>query len=134
MILLDFQVFSPISLIQKGCVGVTYEKNPPVHQYRDTVTFYRDGRMHFVRYCYGESAGPIADMWSIGKIGENGEIEWDYDSTYYSKKESAPKRLCATDDIGELYFDDQPYSWSKMKDLKTDPDNGYSWLKTLFIK
>ena len=131
---IDFTTFDFKSLIKKGTVGTMYEKNPPVRKFRDTVTFYKDGKIHFIRYCYGESAGEVAEMWSKAPLGKNGEIIWDYDSCPYSKKDEAPLAVFATDDDGAIYFDDMPYSWSRKKELVTDPANGYSRLKGFFMK
>ena len=131
---IDFTSFSFKSLIKKGSIATVYEKNPPVRKYRDTVTFYKDGKIHFVRYCYGESAGVVSHMWSKSPLGAQGELVWDYDSCPYSKKDEAPLCVWAMDDEDALYFDNMPYSWSRKKELSSDPANGYSKLKSIFMK
>lgn len=130
----DFSDFNIKELIESGNVGTFYEKNPPVRKFRDTITFYIDGKIRFVRYCYGEAAGPILELWSHEKIGVDGTITWDYSKLAYPTDSKVPTRLYAKDNENAIYFDDEKYSWSLLHSLKTDPKNGYSWLKKILIK
>lgn len=132
---INFEEFATVSLIPKGHIGVMFQKNPPKREFRDTITFFRDGRIHFVRFCYGESAGSVADIWSQSPMSSTGDITWNFEKSQYSKiGEAVPSRLFASDADGALYFDDKPYSWSRTAEYKTRPEDGYSFLKCLFIK
>ena len=131
---INYATFNLKDLDFKRNVGIVFEKNPPVRKFRDTLTIYKDGKVLFVRYCYGESAGEVARMWNNGSIGINGEFNWNYDACQYTKKEEAPVKLSGFDADGAIYCDDQIYSWSRKKELKTDNANGYTIFNRLFSK
>ena len=131
---IDFTNFSFFSFNPKNNIAVVFEKIPPVRKYRDTLTFYKDGKVLFIRYCYGESAGEVARLWSKTTLSEKGEFNWDYEKDLYSKRDEAPMFLSAMDENGNIYCDDKPYVWEKKHCLKTDSKNGYSFFKCIFIK
>ena len=57
--------FAPIIADVKAakCAGFRYQRAG--HQrYRDRVTVYRDGRLLFERFCYGEAAGLVFKLWA----------------------------------------------------------------------
>ena len=59
--------FAPIIADVKAakCAGFRYQRAG--HQrYRDRVTVYRDGRLLFERFCYGEAAGLVFKLWAPG--------------------------------------------------------------------
>ncbi len=134
MTTINFDTFSIRELIGKGYVGVMFQKNSPGNRYRDTVTFYKDNKIHFVRYCYGESAGPVAELWSKGGLAENGLLNWDHSKCQYSEiAEAAPSRLSSSDEQGTLYFDDKQTQWIRTKEYSTDKLHGYPWFKSMFL-
>ena len=89
---------------EQKLAGIRYEKSGR-HHFRDRVTVYRDGKLLFERFCYGEAAGLVFSMKGRGE-GEN--AVWDYDSCAVSAKTEAPKvltaaarrRLCSTANPG----------------------------------
>lgn len=96
-------------------------------KYRDRVRVYRDGRLLFERFCYGEAAGLVFSMW--GKAEQ--PIDWQYDACAHSQKTEVPKAL--TDSVdGALLFDDKAALWKESEALKTNAANGYSLLAILF--
>ena len=109
--------------------GIRYEKSGR-HHFRDRVTVYRDGKLLFERFCYGEAAGLVFSMWGRGE-GEN--AVWDYDSCGVSAKTQAPRALTGGDETA-LLFDGATWPWEAQTLLKTDPANGYGFFKTLFGK
>lgn len=130
---IDFNNFDFAKYFEEKVIGVSFEKIPPKREFCDVVTFYYDSKVLFARYCYGESAGVVASM--VGEFdSKTGEIKWDFDNCYYSRKNEAPVKLYATNQKNSLFFDDQPYEWFIKKQLKKDKQNGYGFFKILFRK
>lgn len=70
--------FAPIIADVKAakCAGFRYQRAG--HQrYRDRVTVYRDGRLLFERFCYGEAAGLVFKLWAPG-ADDTGVPQWDF--------------------------------------------------------
>ena len=70
--------FAPIIADVKAakCAGFRYQRAG--HQrYRDRVTVYRDGRLLFERFCYGEAAGLVFKLWAPG-ADDTGAPQWDF--------------------------------------------------------
>lgn len=110
-------------LEQTQNAGIRYQV-PRWLPFRDRVTFYRDGKILFERFCYGESAGLIFTMWGSANAADDA-LEWDYESCADSKKTEAPKKLCACED-GALFFDDKLKTpWARDAVLAHDAQNGY---------
>ena len=109
--------------------GIRYEKSGR-HHFRDRVTVYRDGRLLFERFCYGEAAGLVFSMWGRG---EGEKAVWDYDSCAVSAKTEAPVELTGGDETS-LLFDGKSWTWDAAALLKADPENGYGRLRVLFGK
>ena len=104
--------FAPIIADVKAakCAGFRYQRAG--HQrYRDRVTVYRDGRLLFERFCYGEAAGLVFKLWAPGA-----------DDTGAGQ--------------GGLVFDGRPARWECVDKLKNDKANGYggpvNFFKNLF--
>lgn len=115
----------------KGLAGAAYEKSGHAH-YRDRVTFYRDGKLLFERFCYGEAAGLVWEMKGLC-IDERGVIDWDYANCVSSEKDDAPKTLTGAGQ-GGLVFDGKPAAWLPAAEKKTDPAHGYSRFKLFWLK
>ncbi len=112
--------------------GRAWEKGGAPGKFRDRITVYRDGRLLFERFCYGEAAGRVCALWAAG-ADEAGHIRWDYDACAYSGKTEAPKTLTGAG-RGALVFDGRPVLWQPAADLRTDPANGYGAVKMFFLR
>ena len=69
--------FAPIIADVKAakCAGFRYQRAG--HQrYRDRITVYRDGRLLFERFCYGEAAGLVFKLWAPGADDTGGQRLW----------------------------------------------------------
>ncbi len=97
-------------------------------KFRDLITVRRDGALFFERYNYGESAGIVYKM-QAAALGDDDEILWNYDSTNYTDKYDAPKKLTGYQD-GALYFDEKSVPWNRQADLKRM--QGMGFFKMLF--
>ncbi|MEG2770183.1 MAG: hypothetical protein RR902_05140 [Oscillospiraceae bacterium] len=131
---IDFKTFSFSALVPDKKAAVVFEKIPLKREFKDTLTFYCDGKVVFRRFCFGEAAGEVCTMTNEKPCGNEGEIYWNYENAHYSRSGEAPKKLYATDENGALFFDKSPEMWKKVKELKTDKANGYSFFKMLFMK
>ena len=116
---------------QAGCAGFCYEQTGRP-RFRDRVTFYRDGRVLFERFCYGEAAGKACSMWAAA-VDEQGRILWDYDSCSYTGKSEAPVQITGAR-RGGLVLDGKPALWERVETLKTDKEHGYGALKILWLR
>ena len=116
----------------KKLAGRAYEKGGAPGKFRDRVTIYRDGKVLFERYCYGEAAGKVCALWAP-QADSAGHIQWDYDACPYSGKTEAPKTLTGAGH-GALVFDGKPVLWHPAADLAVDPANGYGRLKMFFAR
>lgn len=112
--------------------GRAWEKGGAPGKFRDRVTVYRDGKVLFERFCYGEAAGRVCALWAPG-ADEAGRILWDYGACAYSGKDEAPKALTGAG-RGALVFDGKPVLWQPAADLPTDPANGYGALRMFFAR
>lgn len=109
--------------------GIRYQKNARAG-FRDRITVYRDGKLLFERFCYGESAGFVFDMRGAG-AGEDGILLWDYDACVNSHKHEAPVRLSGGD-AHALLFDDRSAPWEEDARLKSDTAHGYNAMGGIF--
>lgn len=111
------------------CVGFRYQKAGH-SRYRDRVTVYRDGRLLFERFCYGEAAGLVFSLWAE-QADENGAPAWDFSGCNVSNaRDEAPRQLTGAG-TGGLTFDGKPACWECVDRLKSDRPNGYGGLLNL---
>lgn len=110
----------------------TWEKGGQPGTFSDRVTVYRDGRVLFERFCHGEAAGQVCELWADGADGA-GRIHWDYDACAYSGKTEAPKTLTGAGH-GALVFDGKPVLWHPAGDKATDKAHGYGPVKMFFLR
>lgn len=105
------------------CVGFRYQRAGH-SRYRDRVTVYRDGRLLFERFCYGEAAGLVFRLWADG-ADESGAPQWDFSQCLVSNaREEAPRQLTGAG-AGGLVFDGKPVCWECVGRLRSDKANGY---------
>ncbi len=108
------------------CVGFRYQREGHSH-YRDRVTVYRDGRMLFERFCWGEAAGLVFKLWADG-ADESGAPAWSEKGCCVTDAaKQAPQRLTGADARG-VYFDGKTACWECVDRLKSDKPNGYGGL------
>ena len=105
-------------LAGKALAGRRYEQEGQ-SKFRDCLTVFRDGRLRFERYCYGEAAGLVCSLWADG-LGPDGGIAWRTEDCLYSGKDEAPKRLSGVE-RGRLLMDGKARAWRPMEDLRTVP-------------
>lgn len=109
------------SRIPDGFCGRQYEKEY-VSKYRDLLTIYRDGKALFSRYCYGEAACLVMEVW--GRDTEEGLV-WEAIPDWAAKDPPLP-RLLTKEENGVLWFDGSRLKWEILEDKKLDPQHGYS--------
>ena len=108
------------------CAGFRYEQVGH-RQFRDRVTVYRDGRLLFERFCYGEAAGLVYKLWAP-RADETGAPQWDFSRCNVTgAREAAPKMLTGAGQ-GGLVFDGKPAHWACVAKLRQDKQNGYGGL------
>ncbi len=108
------------------CVGFRYQRAGH-SRYRDRVTVYRDGRLLFERFCYGEAAGLVFSLRADG-ADENGAPRWDFSKCRVSSApDDAPRQLTGAG-AGGLVFDGKPVCWECVGHLRADKANGYGGL------
>ncbi len=117
------------AIADEKMVGFTYQRRAKAG-FRDRFTVYKDGKIFFERFCYGEAAGPVFDMWAYS-VGDDGTVEWDYDSCLNSNKMQAPVRLSGGD-VQSLEMDEKTIPWDCVIKLKKDPKNGYGGILGFF--
>lgn len=101
-------------------------------KFRDCVSVYRNNKLKFERYCYGEAASLVCTLWAaVPQVGA--PIVWDYSASDYSGKTEAPVQLTGIEG-GALLFDGKPVLWQVEKDYKTAPDAGLGRIAMLFSK
>lgn len=105
-------------------VGAQYQKSGHT-QFRDRLTVYRDGKILFERFCYGEAAGLVFEMW--GTEGEPGQIAWNYDACPNSRKTDAPRAITGGGETA-LLLDEKQAPWERTELLKSDAAHGYGAL------
>ncbi|MDO5602992.1 MAG: hypothetical protein Q4G07_09515 [Oscillospiraceae bacterium] len=110
-------------LCPKHTVGVRFERSMFPRRFRDMITFYRDGRIRFERYCFGEAAGLVCGLWASG-IENDGALHFQPEGRHYSGLENAPARLTEVSAQG-LRFDNTKDLWFFQEALRSDPKNGY---------
>ena len=128
--------FAPIIADVKAakCAGFRYQRAG--HQrYRDRVTVYRDGRLLFERFCYGEAAGLAFKLWAPG-ADDTGVPQWDFSKCNVTNaRDEVPHQLTGAGQ-GGLVFDGRPARWECVDKLKNDKANGYggpvNFFKNLF--
>ena len=114
------------SRIPDGFCGRQYEKEY-VSKYRDLLTIYRDGKALFSRYCYGEAACLVMEVW--GRDTEEGLV-WEAIPDWAAKDPPLP-RLLTKEENGVLWFDGSRLKWEILEDKKLDPQHGYSRIRLL---
>ena len=111
---------------QTGCVGFRYQKEGH-SKYRDRVTVYRDGRLLFERFCWGEAAGLVFKLWADSTDAEGAPAWSEAGCCVTGAAQEAPQKLTGGNDNG-LYFDGKNALWECVEQLKTDKPNGYGGL------
>lgn len=108
------------------CAGFRYQRAGHT-RYRDRVTVYRDGRILFERFCYGEAAGLVFSLWAE-RADASGAPQWDFSKCNVSSaREEAPHQLTGAGE-GGLVFDGKPVCWECVDRLRSDKPNGYGGL------
>lgn len=108
--------------------GIQYQKEGH-GKFRDCVTFCKNGKFIFERFCYGEAAGSVCTLWANGY--EENKIKWDYSGSNYTGKTDAPVELTGHQE-DNLQFDEKSTFWKPVKERKTIPEAGLSRLAMLF--
>lgn len=112
--------------------GRRYEKELETH-FRDCLLFYRDGRIRFERYCYGEAACLVFSVWARGFDAE-GKILWDKEPEFESQRSALPRVLTDVQESGNaLQFDGARKRYCKTEEFESDRRNGYSRWKVFWM-
>ena len=120
-----------ITALSGGKCCSVYEKERET-KYRDQLRFYIDSRVVFERYCYGEAAGLVAQV--FGTFEENGTLSWQNLENISVPGNPPPKTLTnCTDDLEILEFDDQFKKYKRQGFLSSDSARGYGKLKLFFM-
>lgn len=103
-------------------------------RYRDCLTFYLDGRVHFERYCYGEAAGLVFHQWASG-LDDEGRLLWEGEPASPSLRQALPQRLTEVQEEGAaLRFDGERRRFLRAEELTCDRENGYGRWKLFWLR
>jgi len=117
--------------VPRWYAGYRFEKEGK-RQFRDCLVFYCDGKAKFERYCYGEAAGLVFDVW-IDSISTDGIISYKRPYDIAVRPEELPKQITGMPTNDTLISDGNLRIWKLAATLKTDVKNGYSRIKVLRI-
>lgn len=117
-------------LKQNKLAGILYEKSGHT-RFRDCFSIYRNSKVKFDRYCYGEAAGLVFSVW--GAVSQDGTITWANSTASASAEKELPNAINSFDDAG-IFFDNKPVLWERDKDLKSAPEAGLSKISMIFSK
>ena len=113
-----------------GCAR-RYEKEY-INKFRDCLTFYYDGKVHFERFCYGEGACFVFGVWGSYHSADRTIL---YNEPFDSLVDPSALPRTLTGSEGDfLFFDNARWKWEPVKALENDPENGYTKFKMLIRK
>lgn len=118
------------SLKKQKLAGITYEKSGHT-RFRDCISIYRNGKVKFDRFCYGEAAGLVFSIW--GTVTDDGVISWTLSSASASAEKDLPHSITSFDS-NKIFFDEKPIMWDNKKYLKSASEAGISKLSMIFSK
>lgn len=118
------------TLKSEKLAGICFEKSGHT-RFRDCLTIFRNGKVKFDRYCYGEAAGLVFSIW--GTIFDNGSITWKHSSASTSAEKELPSDLSSFNGDGS-FFDEKPILWETKNKLKSAPEAGISKFSMIFSK
>lgn len=110
--------------------GRRYEKEY-LNKFRDCITFYRDGKVRFERFCYGEGACFVFGAWAA--ISPEGALSYTLPLDPAADPQALPQALTGVEG-SILYFDGKRPKWQLEKELDADPKNGYGKLKMALLR
>lgn len=111
--------------------GTRYEKELETH-FRDCLLFYRDGKVRFERYCYGEAACLVFSAWAEG-FDEDGRLRWA-EPPFESMQQALPRVLTDVQENGTaLQFDGMRKRYVQTEEFAMDAANGYGRLKMFLL-
>ena len=110
--------FAPIIADVKAAKCAGFGTSAGHQRYRDRITVYRDGRLLFERFCYGEAAGLVFKLWAPG-ADDTGAPQWDFSKCNVTNaRDEVPHQLTGAGQ-GGLVFDGRPGRWECVDKLKT---------------
>lgn len=107
-----------------GC-GQRYEKEF-INKFRDCMTFYCDGRVLFQRFCCGEGACLVFEVWAA--LETDGALRYDQPLPPLARDVQLPAALTGAEG-STLYFDNARWKWQCSATLAADAKHGYSPLR-----
>ncbi len=115
----------------KGSIACVYERERCHLSSRERLIFFKDGKIKFESYCYGEAATLTFECFGADPLQTDGKLSWPDDIR-------PPREIMPPQNIRELSFnqltvEDKPFIWKRIEERKNDPTNGYGVLKSLFL-
>lgn len=86
----------------------------------DCISIYRNKKVRFERFNYGEAAGLVYSIW--GTITDDGTMEWTFTTASSSSKQDVPKKITEIAVNESLRFDNKPAVWEVRNSYKTAPE------------
>lgn len=118
-------------LVLKNYAAACYEKEGNT-KFRDRMTIFFDGKILFERFCWGEAAGLVFQVWATGTDPEN-HILWKKPFLPEVKPEVLPQTIVSAS-REYLLFDESQIKWIREDDKKLDKAHGYGRWKVLIEK
>ncbi len=115
----------------KGTIACVYERERCHLSNRDRLIFYRDGKIKFETYCYGEAATLTFQCFSSAPMSAEGVLSWPADIR--PPREIKPPGYIRELSKERLTVEDKQFIWNRVEDRKTDPANGYGMLRSMFM-
>ncbi len=117
---------------KKGTVACVYERERCHLSNRDRLIFYRDGRIKFETYCYGEAATLTFECFSAAPMTQDGKLSWP--DNIKPPREITPPAYIRELSFEKLTVENFQFIWNRVEDRSTDTANGYGFIRSLILK
>ncbi len=117
---------------KKGSVACVYERERCHLSNRDRMIFYRDGRIKFETYCYGEAATLTFECFSAEPMSSDGKLYWPKDIK--PPRDIKPPAYIRELSVEQLTVENFQFIWNRIEERSTDSANGYGFLRSLILK
>ncbi len=115
----------------KGTVACVYERERCHLSNRDRLIFYRDGKIKFESYCYGEAATLTFECFAAAPMSPEGALSWP--ESIRPPREIYPPRNIRELSKEKLTVEDKQFIWNRIEERRSDPANGYGFFRCLFM-
>ncbi len=116
----------------KGTVACVYERERCHLSNRDRLIFFRDGKIKFETFCYGEAATKTFECFSALPMSSDGKLSWP--ENIRPPREIKPPEYIRELSKEKLTVEDKQFIWNRIEERKRDSENGYGFLRSMFMR